>query len=82
MKASDAWPLALVVPMMVLLLLLNAPLAPLEGAVNVTDAPAIGLPKASSTVAVRTLKAALTMTLCAAPEVAAMLVAAPRSWSG
>ena len=75
-KDSDTWPLALVVPVIVAVLLLNSPPAPLEGAVNVTKTFATGLPNVSSTVATRgALTAVLTVTLWGEPEATAMLAA-------
>ena len=44
MKDSATWPLMFVEALMVVVLLLNSPLAPLPGAVKVTVAPATGLP--------------------------------------
>ena len=46
---------------------LNAPLAPLAGAVNVTVAPLTGLPKLSSTVAWSAANAVFTVALCGVP---------------
>ena len=68
-----ATPLALVVAAVVLVVLTNVPLAPVVGAVNVTDVPVarIGLPWASSTVALNGVaKVALTVADCPAPPVA------------
>src|ERR1700719_1787899 len=77
MKLSESWPLALVVAVMVVVLLLNVPLWPEDGAVKVTASPDTGLPKLSDTVATSGLKAEFTVVLCGEPEVAAMLLAAP-----
>jgi hypothetical protein len=66
------------VAVIVVVVLLNWPLAPLlAGAVNVTDTPETGLPYWSSTVATRALKAVATVTLCGVPEAVTMLAAAP-----
>jgi len=59
-KLSDSWPLALVVAVMVVVLLLNVPLGPEDGAVKVTASPDTGLPKLSDTVATSGLKAEFT----------------------
>jgi hypothetical protein len=56
---------------------LNAPLAPLAGAVNVTVAPLTGLPKLSSTVAWSAANAVFTVALCGVPLLALMLAAGP-----
>ena len=54
--------------------LANAPLAPLEGAENITVAPLAGLLLASFTVAFNAVpKAVFTVVLCGVPEVAVML---------
>ena len=71
-----ATPLALVVAVAVsppFVPPVNVPLAPLDGAVKVTVAPAIGRPFLSSTVAWRfVVKTVLIAVLCGVPEVAAM----------
>ena len=57
---------------------LNVPLAPLPGAVKVTEAPETGLPLASFTVACSAVpNAVFTVVLCGVPAVAVMLAAAP-----
>jgi hypothetical protein len=55
----------------------NVPLAPLEGAVNVTVALFTGLPPLSFTVACKVAKAAPMVTLCVAPPVAVIVAAGP-----
>ena len=78
MKLSESWPLALVVALMVVVLLLNVPLWPDDGAVKVTASPETGLPKLSVTVTSSGLpKAVFTVVLCGEPEVATMLLAVP-----
>jgi hypothetical protein len=75
-----ATPLALVVAVTTVPPLVppaNVPLAPVEGAVNVTVAPLIGLPPLSFTVACRVANAALMATLCVAPPVATIEAAGP-----
>jgi hypothetical protein len=63
---------------MVAVPLLKVPLAPLEGAVKVTEAPDTGLPYWSSTVTTSGApKAAPTAALCGVPEVALMPAGAP-----
>src|SRR5438034_740059 len=63
---------------MVLVLLLNVPLAPLAGAVNVTLTPDTAFPKASVT---RTTSgpanAVFTVAVCGEPDVTVIAVAAP-----
>jgi hypothetical protein len=56
----------------------KVPLAPLDGAVNVTVTPLTGLLNESFTVACSCVaKAVFTVALCGVPAVAAMLAAAP-----
>jgi hypothetical protein len=55
----------------------NVPLAPLDGAVNVTVTPDTPFPPLSFTVAVRAAKAVLMATLCVPPAVTTMLIALP-----
>src|SRR5207302_143916 len=78
-KASETWPLPSVVPVMVVPLLLNVPLAPvIAGAVKVTTTPETGLLPASRTVTTSALpKAVLMVALWGVPEVAAMLAGVP-----
>src|SRR4029077_20804965 len=73
-----ATPLALVFTLTVLTPPANVPLAPLAGAVNVTEAPETGLPPLSFTVACRAVaNAALTVALCGVPAVAVMVAGTP-----
>jgi len=68
-----ATPVELVVSVSVAVPLAKVPLAPLLGAVNVTDTPLTGLPLLFVTVADSAVpKAAPTVALCVAPAVAAM----------
>src|SRR5271154_791968 len=77
-KASDSWPLLLVVPLIVAVPLLNVPLAPLPGAVKVTVTPDMGLPLAALTVITSGLAKALpTVAVCGVPDVAVMLAGKP-----
>lgn len=70
-NGTDAMPEALVATVMVAVLLLKRPDAPLAGAANVTFTPAIGLFAASLTVTASALvNAVLTVALCGVPPVA------------
>ena len=56
----------------------NAAVAPLEGAVNVTVTPLMGLPPASVTVACRAVaNGVVTVALCGVPAVAVMFAGGP-----
>ena len=55
----------------------NVPLAPLDGAVKVTEAPDMPLPLASVTVTAKDVKAVFTATLCEPPLVIASFEAGP-----
>jgi hypothetical protein len=78
---SDNWPLPFVVAVIVIVLLLNFSLAPLDGAVNVTLAPDTALPKLSFTVATKALpNGVFTVVLWPDPEVTTMLAAAPATF--
>jgi hypothetical protein len=78
---SDNWPLLFVVPVIVIALLLNFSLAPLDGAVNVTLAPDTTLPKLSVTVATKALpNAVFTGVLWPDPDVTVMLAAGPATF--
>src|ERR1039458_7717279 len=76
-----ATPLALVVAVTTvppLVPLANVPLAPLDGAVNVTVAPLTRLPPLSFTVACRFVeKATVTAAVCGVPAVAVILAGSP-----
>src|ERR1700722_6078540 len=76
-----ATPLALVIAVTVVSPLVpptNVPLAPLEGAVNVTVAPLTRLPPASFTVACKlVMNAAVTAAFCGVPAVAVMVAGGP-----
>jgi len=78
---AEATPLALVVAVAVsppFVPPVKVPLAPVEGAVNVTVVPLTRFPSTSFTVAVRLApKALLIVALCGVPEVAAMVAGAP-----
>jgi hypothetical protein len=78
-NGAEAMPLAFVDTVMVAVLLLNLPLAPEPGAVNVTLAPETGLPYISSTVTASALvNAVLTVAVCGVvPELAVIELAAP-----
>jgi hypothetical protein len=77
-NGAEAWPLAFVVCVMVVVLLLNLPLAPVLGAVNVTVAPCTGSLAASSTVTDRALaNAVLTVAVCGVVPVFAVIELAP-----
>ena len=80
MNASLTIPLPFVLAVIVFVLLENVPEAPEdEAAVNVTEAPGIGLPKASATVTERGIaNDVFTVVTCGVvPEVAAMEAGAP-----
>jgi hypothetical protein len=73
-----ATPLALVVALVVAVPFANVPLAPVDGAVNVTVAPLTRLPLASFTVACSKVPNAVVMAaLCDAPPVAVTTAAGP-----
>ena len=78
-KGADATPNPFVGTVIVLVLLLNVPDAPVEGAVNTTFAPDIGLVPASFTVTARAFaKAVLTVADCGVvPALAVMEATAP-----
>ena len=79
MKAGAvATPLAFVVDCAVVAPPVKVPLAPLEGAVNVTVAPLTGLPPLSLTVACMAVaNAVLAAMLCGVPAVGVILAAGP-----
>jgi hypothetical protein len=75
---AAATPLLLVVTVIVAVLFENVPLAPLLGAVNVTETPLTGLLLASFTVACSAVaNAVLIVALCGVPAVAVTLAAGP-----
>ena len=74
-NGADATPDALVATVMAAVLLLNIPLAPLPGAVNVTFTPGTGLLPASFTVTARAFaKAVLSAALCGVVPAFAVIV--------
>jgi len=73
-----ATPLAFVLALAVFEPPVNVPLAPLAGAVKVTDTLGTALPAASFTVACRAVaNAALIVALCGVPAVAVIVAAGP-----
>ena len=71
-------PLALVVSVSAVVPLANVPLAPVDGAVNVTATPLAGFESESTTVATRgPANAVLTGVLCDAPPVAVIFAGGP-----
>ena len=78
MNKADTTPEALVATVMVEVLLLNFPDAPVSGAVNVTLTPDTGLWAASVTTTARALvKAELIVADCGVPAISAIEDAAP-----
>jgi len=78
-NGAEATPLEFVVTVIVAVLLLNLPLAPEPGAVNVTLTPETGLLEASSTVTASAVaNAVLTVAVCGVvPALAVIELAAP-----